>query len=168
MPYGGKRGGGIAKKPKMEHDEERWMNVWEREKGGHDCDGGSSAKGAVAVSLKFNLVHLVHLRTVRSTVAWLDRSLGLLRVRELRRRCRPEDDGTIRARRVCFRRHRIRYGMGTRSCLFRTDTAADTYDDKRELGPRRKIMFKLMIHGKCGPRLRTTIPCGCGVEGNIV
>jgi hypothetical protein len=31
VPYGGKRGGGIAKKPKMEHDEEKWMmNVWER------------------------------------------------------------------------------------------------------------------------------------------
>lgn len=110
---------------------------WGRErlgqKSGHDCDQGSSAEGAVAVSVKFHLVHLEH------PLGRLDRALGLLRVRELRRRCRPEDDRTVRARvpRGGFRRQRVRYRM-RRPRLFRADAAADTYDDKRELRPRRK------------------------------
>jgi hypothetical protein len=119
------------------------MNVWmrETEKIGHDRgDAGSNADGAVAVSLKFHLEHLP------TCLARLDGGLRLLRVRELRRRRRPEDDRTIRARPVCggsFRRHRVRYRMGTRSCLFRADTAADTDDDKRELIPRRKKKGKM-------------------------
>jgi len=91
----------------MEHDGDKRMNAWKREteKIGHDRDGGSSADGAVAVSLKF---HLVHPRTCR--LIRLHRGLGLLSVRELRRRCRPEDNRAIRARPVLgnFRRHRIR------------------------------------------------------------
>lgn len=109
------------------------MEERETEKIGHDRDAGSSADGAVAVSLKF---HLEHPRTC--CLARLDRGPGLLSVRELCRRRRPEDDRPIRARRGSFRRHRVRYRMGTRSCLFRADAAADTDDDKRELCPRRK------------------------------
>jgi hypothetical protein len=59
---------------------------------------GSSADGAVGVSLKFHLLHLVHPRTCR--IGRLDRRVGLLRVRELRRRCRPEDNWPVRARAV--------------------------------------------------------------------
>ncbi len=80
----GKGGGGEGvsqKKPKMEHDGDKGMNVWEKEtdseKRGHDRDAGSSADGAVAVSLKFHLVHLEHLRTC---LARFDRRVGLLRV----------------------------------------------------------------------------------------
>lgn len=110
------------------------MEESETEKIGHDRDAGSSADGAVAVSLKF---HLEHPRTC--CLARLDRGPdGLLSVRELCRRRRPEDYRPIRARRGSFRRHRVRYRMGARSCLFRADAAADTDDDKRELHPRRK------------------------------
>jgi hypothetical protein len=103
-------------------------------------NAGSNADGAVGVSLKFHLEH------PRVWLARLDRRRRLLRVRELGRRRRPEDDRSVRARAVTgiLRRHRVRYRVGTRSCFFRADTAADTYDDKRKLRPRRKINVKLI------------------------
>lgn len=115
------------------------MEGRESEKIGHDRDAGSNADGAVAVSLKF---HLVHSRTCCVAGLHCGLGLGLLSVRELCRRCRLEDDGPIRARCGSFRRHRIRYRIGgIRSCAFRANTAADTDDDKRELRPRQKIMI---------------------------
>jgi hypothetical protein len=126
----------------MEHDGDKRMNVWKREseKIGHDRNAGSNADGAVAVSLKF---HLEHPRTC--CLAGLDGGPGLLSVRELRRRRRPEDDRPIRARSGRFRRHRVRYGIASRSCPFRADTAADTDDDKRELRPTKKKKGKRKI-----------------------
>lgn len=64
----------------------------QRRVSGHDGDGGSSADGAVAVSLKFHLVQLVH---VEHPLGRLDRALGLLRVRKLRCSRRPEDNWSI-------------------------------------------------------------------------
>ena len=133
--YGGeaKGGGGVMqKKPKMEQDGDKrmkkgWVVIV------MVVFAGSNADGAVAVSFKFHLEH------PRTCFARLDRGLSLMRVRELRRRRRPEDDRPIRAGPIPgrnFRRHRVRHRMDTRSCLFRADTAADTDDDKRELRPR--------------------------------
>lgn len=67
-------------------------------------NAGSNADGAVGVSLKFHLEH------PRAWLARLDRRRGLLRVCELGRRRRPEDDRSVRARAVTgsLRRHRVR------------------------------------------------------------